>query len=78
MRSFLWIITAMSLLIGKDITYKIQNLTQDSPQLISLRGVDQTQQPGNPSRTSRMIHQPYGLKTLREIFPDGLLHQNGN
>ena len=53
MRSFIWIFTAMSLLIGKDITYKIQNLTQDSPQLISLRDVGQTQQPGNPSRTSR-------------------------
>jgi hypothetical protein len=53
MRSFLWVFTAMSLLIGKDITYKIQNLTQDSHQLISVRGVGQTQQHTNSNRSSR-------------------------
>ena len=53
MRSFLWVLTAMSLLIGKDITYKIQNLTQDSHQLMSIRGVGQAQQHSNSNRSSR-------------------------
>ena len=53
MRSFLWVLTAMSLLIGKDITYKIQNLTQDSHQLMSIRGLGQAQQHSNSNRSSR-------------------------
>ena len=53
MRSILWILTSLSFLLAKDITFKLQTLKNDSHQLISISGASNNQNQPNFERSSR-------------------------
>ncbi|SVC90819.1 uncharacterized protein METZ01_LOCUS343673, partial [marine metagenome] len=53
MRSIFLVLTIVGLLIAKDVNYKIQNLTADSPNLVSVYGITQDQQDLGSARSSR-------------------------
>jgi len=54
MRSIFSVLTIVGLLIAKDVNYKIQNLTADSPNLVSVYGITQDQQDPQNSKTANL------------------------